>query len=305
MRTEPVAYLKDYGKYYKISVVEVPVESAYEWSDEDIEFFRSVWGFCTKRFACRALSLLAELPDKFKRIMTSDYPVSVAAVDELMEKMGRYMNNVVVRARSTIEQLGNCNEWDFFVTFTVNPEKYDRYDFQAFYKPFSKFVNNYKRKTGSKFYYIFVPEQHKDGAWHLHGLIGGLPLEHLRPFSLEERLPKYIRDKLKSGIQLYEWPDFAQRFGYTIVEPLRDTEKAANYITKYIGKGFANDSRFKNARLFIPSLGLKRAEQLKRGFADMSGFSPVYECEYSKVFKFDKDSYSREELEKLFFSERK
>lgn len=299
MVTEPVAYLKDYGKYYKISVVEVPVEGEWQnWSDEDIEYFRSQWGACSKRFACRALTLLHDSIDKFKLYFTSDIPFPS---NELLEKIGRYANNVV-RARSVIEQLGNCNEWDYFVTFTIDPAKYDRYDFKDFYTPFSKFVNNYKRKTGVKFRYVFVPEQHKDGAWHLHGLIGGLPESHLRQFGLDERLPEYIRNKLMNGYKLYEWPDFAKRFGYTVVEPLRDADRAANYITKYIGKGFANDGRFKNARLFIPSLGLNRAEQLVKGCADMTGFSPVYECEFSKVYKFSKEEYSLEELEGLFVS---
>ena len=45
---------------------------------------------------------------------------------------------------------------------------------------------------GAKF--VFVPEMHRDGAWHLHGLINDLPVDHLRPFTLEEKLPTYIRN---------------------------------------------------------------------------------------------------------------
>ena len=42
------------------------------------------------------------------------------------------------------------------------------------------------------------------------------------------------------------------------------------------------------------------AEQLLKEQADMSGHLPVYECEHSKVYKFVKEEYSREELEGLF-----
>ena len=84
--------------------------------------------------------------------------------------------------------------------------------------------------NSAKFQFVFVPEMHRDGAWHLHGLINDLPLDHLRPFTLEEKLPTYIRDKLQQGQQLYEWPAFAEKFGYTVVEPLRDQDLSLIHI---------------------------------------------------------------------------
>ena len=221
------------------------------------------------------------------------------AAENLPDELGRYMNNIV-RARSTIEQLGTMNPWQYFVTFTISPDKFDRYDFKTFYKTFSNFVAHYKRKTGVKIAYVFVPERHKDGAWHLHGLINNLPVEHLRPFTLGEKLPHYIRDKLRQGLDVYEWPAFAEKFGYTVVEPLRDPERAASYITKYIGKGFAKDYMMKNARLFMPSLGLKRAELIKKGFADLSSAKPVYDCEYATTYKFPKSEYSLDDVQSMF-----
>lgn len=125
-------------------------------------------------------------------------------------------------------------------------------------------------------------------------------MEHLRPFTLEEKLPYYIRGKLQQGQQLYEWPAFAEKFGFTIVEPLRDQDRAASYITKYIGKGFSNDNRFKNARLFMPSLGLKRAELMKKGFTDMRSVKPSFDCEYATTYKFSKSEFSYSDLEKFF-----
>lgn len=99
---------------------------------------------------------------------------------------------------------------------------------------------------------------------------------------------------------VYEWPAFAEKFGFTIVEPLRDCERAASYITKYIGKGFSNDNRFKNAKLFIPSHGLKRAELMKKGFADLSSVKPSFDCEYATTYKFPKSEFSYSDVEKFF-----
>lgn len=285
-----LSYLKDYGDCYKLSICRCAYQPVGDWSDADIEWMQGEL-HCNKRMAAKLLDLLHYDYEGFKRYVDAAFNGEQAEKDDLTERMGRYLNNVV-RARSMIEQLGACNPWQYFVTFTIDSKKYDRYDFSTFYKAFSKFVMNYRQRKGVKFQYVFVPEQHEDGAWHLHGLINGLPLEHLREFTLEEQLPYYIREKLTTGQQLYEWTAFAQKFGYTIVEPLRDSAKAASYITKYIGKGFANDNRFKNARLFMPSLGLKRAEQMKKGFADMRSVKPDFDCEYATTYKFDKKEYS-------------
>ena len=293
-----LSYLKDYGDCYKLSICRGAYQPVGDWSDADIEWMQGEL-HCNKRMAAKLLDLLHYDYEGFKRYVDAAFNGEQAEKDDLTERMGRYLNNVV-RARSMIEQLGACNHWQYFVTFTIDPKKYDRYDFSTFYKAFSKFVMNYRQRKGVKFQYVFVPEQHEDGAWHLHGLINGLPLEHLREFTLEEQLPYYIRDKLQQGQKLYEWCDFADKFGYTIVEPLRKKDRAASYITKYIGKGFSNDDRFKNARLFMPSHGLKRAELIKKGFTDMHSMKPIFECEYAKTYKFPKEEYSLDDINKFF-----
>lgn len=295
--TGGVAYLKDYGSYYRVTVCKGVVDYGSSWPEEDVAYMQGQMN-CDKRTAVKLLDLLHYDYPAFQR-MFSDLPHLDVAADEFTEKLGRWENNLS-RARSTIEQLGNCNPWQYFVTFTIDPEKYDRYDFAAFYKVFSKFVMHYRQRKGVRFSYVFVPEQHRDGAWHLHGLINGLPEEHLRAFTLDETLPHYIRDKLRHGEKVYEWPAFAERFGYTVVELLKDPERAASYITKYIGKGFAHDNRFQNAKLFMPSHGLKRAQLLKKGFADMGSAKPSFECEYAATYKFPKSEYRYSDVVKYF-----
>lgn len=85
---------------------------------------------------------------------------------------------------------------------------------------------------------LLVPELHKNhDGWHMHGLIQGLPVEMLRPFTLREKLPKYIRGKLKDGEPVYDWPGYREKFGWVDMEPVRSRDAAARYITKYITKG--------------------------------------------------------------------
>lgn len=76
------------------------------------------------------------------------------------------------RSKNMIYKLA-CNNkpWDYFVTFTFNSEKVDRYNFSEVSKKLSKWIDNIKQKYNCKdMGYIIVPEKHKDGAWHFHGL---------------------------------------------------------------------------------------------------------------------------------------
>jgi len=295
-----ISFLKDYGDYYQISVCKMINNGEKETlSDEILSYIAE--GLSKSEAKSLAFYLRT---GTFLDWGLRDSPINERALET--EHMGRYVNNII-RAKSTLKQLGACNEWDYFVTFTIDGAKYDRYDFQSFYKAFSKFKNNYVRDYGCKFKYVFVPEQHEDGAWHLHGLIGDLPESHLNEFQLqnyfpftEQRLPKYIREKLMKGHKMYEWPAFRNKFGWTVVEPLIDKSKASSYITKYIGKGFSKSDVHKGMRLILPSLGLQRAETIKKGFVCIRNIEPSFDNEYATVFRFDKDKYNVDQLLSYF-----
>ena len=90
------------------------------------------------------------------------------------------LSNNISRAKSKVLEYALCNEFEYYVTLTINKDKHNRYDLKAYYKRFSKFLNNYNYRYGVKVQYLLVPEKHRDGAWHLHGLIKGIPLQHLK-----------------------------------------------------------------------------------------------------------------------------
>lgn len=102
--------------------------------------------------------------------------------DKQNKKIGdRYMSNIS-RAKNTILGYGKCNEWDYFVTFTLDPYKYNRFNLDAWRKDFAQYIRNMRRKTGYEIKYLLIPERHQDGAWHMHGLIAGLPWDSLEKF---------------------------------------------------------------------------------------------------------------------------
>lgn len=141
------------------------------------------------------------------------------------------------RSQRMIEAYALCNDWSFFVTCTLDPKKYDRTDLDKFRSDFMQFVRDMRKKYSCSFHAVFVPELHKSlDGWHMHGLVSGLPLDALRAFTLRERLPKYIRDKVSKGESVFDFPDYRKKFGWVDVEPVKQRDAAARYITKYITK---------------------------------------------------------------------
>ena len=211
--------------------------------------------------------------------------------------------NNVVRARSKVRDYGLCNPWEYFLTLTINGAFLDRYDHAQLRRVLSQWVRDYRKRYGCDVKYLLIPEQHEDGAWHLHGFLMGLPKSHLVPFTLQERLPVYIRTKLKQGQPIYNWPAYAARFGHVTVEPIRDQARAVSYITKYITKDLSRSVSRLGAHLYYASQGLQKAQELKRGtlVADMQ---PDFENEYCRLQFFDGAQYQREELESRILSRR-
>lgn len=172
----------------------------------------------------------------------------------------------ISRARSKVFELALCNEWQYFSTFTIDGKKFGRYDLEAYHKAFAQWLRDC-RKKGICIRYLIIPEQHKDGAWHEHGLISGIPLEYLRLFDPEtERLPKYIRDKLFDGQAIYDWPAYRSKFGFCDFEPVRSVEAVSKYVTKYITKDLARSVTDIGAHMYYATQGLQRAEVIKKGF---------------------------------------
>lgn len=170
------------------------------------------------------------------------------------------------RAARQIEAYALCNPWDWFGTFTLNPKYRDRGDLDTFRKDFMQMLRDCRKKYGD-IEALLVPELHKSGdAWHIHGLLWGVPLEALRLFTLKEKLPTYIRDKLKAGQLVYDWQQYRESFGWVDIEPIKNRDAAARYITKYITKS-TEDSTAKaiesGKHLYYATRGLRLPERIE------------------------------------------
>lgn len=208
------------------------------------------------------------------------------------------LENNISRARATIFELAMCNDWQYFVTLTLSPKKYDRYNLEKFRKDLSKFINNYNTHCKLNIKYMFVPEQHQDGAWHMHGFIKGLTEQEVEPFKIKfgQKLPQYIIDRITEGREVCNWIQFADKFGYTVLEAVRSKEAASMYVMKYISKNLAKSIKELGAHLYYCSKGLKRAEFVIREERIRDAFCPDYENDYLAVKRY----HSLEEALQVF-----
>jgi len=184
----------------------------------------------------------------------------------------------LTRAKNTVYDLAMSNPWTNFVTVTGDPKKRDMSDLSGYHKAFTQFMRDERKRTNSKYSYLLVPEPHKSGAWHEHGLANGLePGVHLRPFTLDEKLPKHIREKLAAGRPVYDWPGYRERFGWVDVEPIQDHKRVSAYLMKYVTKEVISSVKKLGQHSFYASKGLIRPETIKKGPASCDLVDPDYE----------------------------
>jgi hypothetical protein len=131
------------------------------------------------------------------------------------------MERSMRRARAKLRRLALANQFEYFVTLTLDPAKIDRYDGAAIVKALGRWADNMVRRHGLR--YILVPEMHRDGAFHFHGFMAG---------------PGLIAKD--SGVEwdgrpVYNLPQWT--LGFTTAQRLYgDYHAAVGYCCKYIGK---------------------------------------------------------------------
>lgn len=180
------------------------------------------------------------------------------------------LSNNIARAKSDIYEYAMCNDFDYFVTLTLDEKKYDRYDLKTYIKDLGQFIRDYRKKYKVNIQYLFVPEKHLNGAWHVHGLIKGIPRDHLH--------------KNKNGY--LDWSAYGNKFGWISLGEIRSKEAVSKYILKYVNKDVGKSVTEKNKKLFYASRGLKKAEIIKKGTLSGQENIPLenmYENDYVKI----------------------
>lgn len=151
-------------------------------------------------------------------------------VPEDMEKK-KARSEYVSRARSLnrVYHLARSNVWDWFFTLTFNPEKVDSFDYDSAKKALSIWLNNVKKKCPDMVY-LLVPELHKSGRIHFHGL-----------FSKCDDLGfADSGHRTKKGQVIYNVGSY--KLGWSTATRVDDNTRVTKYLSKYITKDLCNST---------------------------------------------------------------
>lgn len=143
------------------------------------------------------------------------------------------------RARASVEDIARSNDFKYFVTLTLNAERIGRYDEREVIRRVGDWLKNRVKRNGLA--YVLVPERHKDGAIHFHGLFNDVPVVDSGTVDINGR-PRRPRSKAQradwlaaGGHVVYNIPWW--RWGFsTALELYGERRAAIGYVCKYIGK---------------------------------------------------------------------
>lgn len=156
--------------------------------------------------------------EKIQRVYTVE--------DEIAEEKKKLDNlsRSFRRSRSALYMYARQCNWEYFITLTYSPDKIEnRYDYSLCMKKVHNWIDHCKRRKAKELLYLLVPEQHKDGAWHIHGL-----LCNTTGLTFTDSGKRY------DGKIVYNLDDW--KLGFSTATKVTDTYKVSNYITKYIIK---------------------------------------------------------------------
>lgn len=178
-----------------------------------------------KRYDCGAVEIMAASKAIFKDkdAEADPRPVcpnigthKVATQTEKTERSAR-------RARAKLHEYALANEWDWFVTLTLDETKIERYDIDEIMKKLKNWLSNQVKRYGLK--YILIPELHKKGGIHFHGLFCGGALSAVDSGHTDS-----------GGHSIYNLERWTYGFT-TAIQLYGDFERAVGYVCKYMGKG--------------------------------------------------------------------
>lgn len=160
------------------------------------------------------------------------------------EEHDRSVKNSVNRTVNNVYYLTRSNVWDWFVTLTFDPQKVDSLDYDCCVKKLSKWLKRCK-EDNPNMRYLVVPEKHKSGRYHFHGLFADCDCLNFTDSG------KTVKGQVIYNIGKYH-------LGFTTATRVQDTERVSKYITKYITKEMCEATP--NKKRYWASRNLEKAE---------------------------------------------
>ena len=192
--------------------------------------------------------------------VTDSELLSFSLFPDTKVKIGRSASSVS-RLKSRVQELILCNNWNCFVTFTLDKTKRERDSLDSF-DALTRHLKYIRQTRCSELRFMLLLEQHKNGGYHGHALMY-LPAD-------------FIADEfIVNDNGYFEWFDISSRFGFMSIKPYDGTLRACNYVTKYVTKDLIP------GRVLRTSKGLNKPYVIRNlSIGISSNISIVYLSEY-------------------------
>jgi hypothetical protein len=145
------------------------------------------------------------------------------------------------------------------------------------------FFKEFKKRYAPDFQWLIIPEFHKDGAIHFHGLISGMPDGELTvPDTIMKRMSDGEIAVVPNTPKYLYWARYSKRFGIFNCSKVKTSEGVAYYVTKYVTKELSKIPTEVN--LYAHSKGLKKADVIYHSYNDSEMLiTPSYKNDFCKV----------------------
>ena len=210
---------------------------------------------------------------------------SSGVLTEEERKRKRYNN--LYNAKQNVIDLAYHNalikEWEWFITLTFDPGEINPKDYDQVSEKLSMFLDNLKHQN-KDMRYIILPELHKSGAVHYHGIFANVPNLKIQ----EARNPKNNRLIYQNGTKIYNITNY--KYGFTTASKIKNQEAVSVYVSKYMTKDLI-DINYK--KRYWSSKNLKRptiqyahmTEDYLKFYIDINEIRDYYENEKTISFR--------------------
>lgn len=166
------------------------------------------------------------------------------------EEQARRSKQQMHAIRRRIKGIALCNNFNWFVTLTLNPEIVNSTDYDTVKTLLLKWIRLMRDRYG-KFDYLLIPEFHKDRKKiHFHGLL------NIEANFIKAKHKKTDKPIIRHGRPVYNLSDWG--FGFSDCEMIVDKKKTVSYICKYISKELINHKEMFRKKRYFNSQNLKR-----------------------------------------------
>lgn len=175
-----------------------------------------------------------------------DCIVDDATAKYLERKAEHNMQRSISRTKQHLFAYSRQCRWEYFVTLTFSDEHVCREDFSECMKKARTWFNNQKKRYAQDLQYLIVPEQHKKGGWHIHGVIsnvGNISFVDSGRVAIGKR--SFVRNS-KNAMYPTIYNLGGWRYGFSTATQVQDAYKVSGYICKYITKELCQVTKGKN-----------------------------------------------------------